>query len=80
MIRRILARVVTFTMLAVAIFLILMAAFGEGQRATLLGSLGGCVFWLAIIFDRRPGTPKVVAPPKREEDGSAAPAPSLTAS
>ena len=80
MIRRILARMVTFMMLAVATFLILMAAFGGGERTNLAGSLGGCLFWLAIIFDRRLGTPKVVGPPKREEDDSAAPAASLKAS
>jgi hypothetical protein len=57
---RILGRAVTFTMLTVAIFLILLAAFGGGQRAGLLGSVGGGVFWLAIIFDRRMGRPKAV--------------------
>jgi len=80
MIWRILGRAVTFTMLAVATFLILMAVFGGGQRASLLGSLGGGVFWLAVIFDRRLGASKVVGPPRREGDHSAAPAPSLKAS
>lgn len=78
---RILGRAVTLVMLGLGAFLILVAAFygGGSERANLVGSVGGCLFWLAIIFDRRLRTPKVASPEEREDD-SAAPAPSLKAS
>jgi hypothetical protein len=53
-IRRILGRVVTYIMLDGGTFLMLVATFygDHGERANLVGGVGGCVFWLAIIFDR----------------------------